>query len=242
MTKTPPVIILVEPQGDRNIGSICRVMLNFGFQELRLVNPQVDHLSKDARDMAVKEAKEILKNATIFKDLQGAVADCHYIFGTSRRFGKYRTDWHLPEDLNSLQASIPIEQNMALVFGREDHGLSTAELDLCTSFIAIPTSTAFPSMNLAQAVGICLYELGKVASQGLPQQRQLANNAVLERMVQHMRTTLARCDYLDPQNPDHIIHTYRKIFSRAGLNEREVRVLHGLWHKIDWLTKNQRNQ
>lgn len=259
-----PVIILVEPQGDRNIGSVCRVMRNFDFHELRLVKPRADHLSKDARDMAMKEARVILKNATLFPTLATAVADCHLVWGTSRRFGKYRQDWHLPADISPKQQALAtngqhgtpeprprkdaeqitatndqdfyINQKMALVFGREDSGLTTAELALCTSFISIPTSSTFPSMNLAQAVGICLYELRQGSPGNQPKQRQLAANGQIEAMFQHMRQALLAADYLDPQNPDHILHTYRKIFHRAGLDDREVRVLHGLWRRIEWLT------
>ena len=231
------MIVLVEPQGARNIGSICRVMLNFGFHELRLVAPRADHLSQEARYMAVKDSRQLLKKAKLFKKLADAVADCHIVWGSSRRFGKYRRDWHLPRDINRANDSLAPEQRMALVFGREDHGLSNSELDLCTSFLSIPTSAAFPSMNLAQAVGVCLYEIQRTATvSNAPQPRQRAKNEEIEAMIQHMRHALLECGYLDPQNPDHILRAYRRIFSRAGLEGREVRILHGLWRRIEWLT------
>lgn len=235
-----PVIVLVEPQGDRNIGSVCRVMRNFGFNELRLVKPRADHLSKGARDMAVKEARLLLRDAAIFPDLPAAVADCQLVIGSSRRLGKYRQDFLLPADLASLGQGEG--QRLAMVFGREDHGLTTAELDVCTSFVTIPSADDFPSLNLAQAVGICLYELSRSPGRAEPEiagpaPRELASSSEIESMVQHLRVSLTACGYLDQQNPDHILHTYRRIFSRAGLDQREVKILHGLAARVEWLTK-----
>lgn len=232
-------IILVEPQGALNIGSVCRVMKNFGFSDLRLINPRADHLSKQARDMAVS-AKDILKKACIFKTLADGLADCHFCFGTTRRFGKYREDFLFPSDLSSRLSGPSSNQKTALVFGREDNGLTTKELDLCQMFITIPTESALPSMNLAQAVAVCLYELSRQKPQSnVPGRSDLADNRSLESMYKHMRQSLLDAGYLDSQNPDHILRTFRRIFGRAGLDEREVRILHGLWSRIDWLNNQQ---
>jgi tRNA/rRNA methyltransferase len=95
MTAPAVSVVLVEPQGALNIGSVCRVMMNFGFADLRLVKPRADHLSKQARDMAVN-ARDLLKNAGLFGTLAEALADCGLCLGTTRRFGKYRQDqWRL---------------------------------------------------------------------------------------------------------------------------------------------------
>ena len=82
-------VVLVEPQGDRNIGSVARAMMNFGFSSLVLVNPQVDHLGDEARKMAVKAAP-LLERARVVASLRDAVSDCRQVVGTTRRFGKYR--------------------------------------------------------------------------------------------------------------------------------------------------------
>ncbi len=229
-------IILVEPQGGHNIGSICRVMMNFGFRDLRLVNPRVDHLCKEARDMAVTAKKTVLRSARKFKNLEKAIADCHFVVGSTRRFGKYRNDFIRPDQLKKVCNALPHGHNVALVFGREDHGLSTDELSLCDTFITIDTSDDLPSLNLAQAVAVCLYAFscqnqGATNSEHHGAELTTAENK--EAMYQHMRKTLLDAGYLDPLNPDHILRTYRRIFNRAGLDEREVRILHGLWSLID---------
>ncbi len=235
MATTPEniTIILVEPQGGHNIGSICRVMMNFGFQELRLVSPRVDHLCKEARDMAVTAKKSVLRSARKFKSLEEAIADCNLVIGSSRRFGKYRNEFIRPDELAERCGTLASHQKTALVFGREDHGLTTDELSLCDTFITIDTSAALPSLNLAQAVAICLYEFSRQPPQRGSGTLELATAKSKEKMIQHMGKTLLKAGYLDPLNPDHILRTYRKIFSRAGLDEREVRILHGLWSLLD---------
>ncbi len=235
------VVVLVEPQGSLNIGSVARAMGNFGFRQLRLVNPQTDHLNDEARRMAVK-AGYILEQATLHKTLRSALEDCQLSFGTTRRFGKYREDFLHPDETGEIAAPSALEGNVALVFGREDKGLLTEELDLCQRFITIPTSDRHPSMNLAQSVSLCLYELSKYGFDGDVRhgRKKLASGQTLESMYDHMRQTLQDIEYLDPQNPDHILHTYRRIFGRALLNDREVRILRGLFSRIDWVEADRR--
>ena len=228
-------VVLVEPQGALNIGSACRAMLNFGFTDLRLVNPQVDHLSQDARLMAVKAAT-VLENASVFQSLEEALAGCVLSFGTTRRFGRYREGLLHPDQAADQLLPVAQKDFAALVFGREDRGLFTSELDLCQHFITIPTDENMPSMNLAQAVSLCLYEVSKAKSRAKGRtfsHKNLANNENLESMYQHMRQSLLDIGYLDPQNPDHILRSFRRILSRSGLNDREVRILRGLFNQID---------
>lgn len=233
-------IVLVSPQGALNIGSVSRIMMNFGFDDLRIVNPRVDHLGKQAQDMAVSAKETILKNARVHDCLQDALQGCHLVIGTSTRQGKYRKEVMEPAQLSELQAQLPIDQQLALVFGPEDHGLTTADLDLCHSFITIKTSAELHSLNLAQAVTICLYELAKKPlAQEEEKRRERAPFEELEGMLAHMKQSFSHMNYLNPQNPDHIIHTYRRIFSRAELDCREILILHGLWSRIDYLNKSK---
>ena len=235
-------IVLVEPQGPLNIGSVCRAMMNFGFSKLRLVNPCTEYKSGDAKRMALKAVKYIYE-AEKFTTLEEALADCHYSFGTTRRFGKYRDDFLLPESAAKQAVSMPDDVNIALVFGREDCGLHTSELDLCQHFITIPTSDEYPSMNLAQAVSLCMYEIRKiVASDVISEIEGLvpAKGSEVEQMFQHMRKTLIDIDFLVESNPDHILRSFRRIFGRAGLNERDVKILHGLFGRIDWVEGERR--
>ncbi|MBN2645315.1 MAG: RNA methyltransferase [Desulfuromonadaceae bacterium] len=230
-------VVLVEPQGPLNIGSVCRAMGNFGFCDLRLVNPQTDHLCDEARRMAVK-ASALLEAATVYGSLAEALSDCRYALGTTRRFGRYREDFVHPDEAGELLVELAGEVKTALVFGREDRGLLTEELDLCQRLLTIPTCDALPSMNLAQAVSLCLYETSRAVARQCGKKAagpKPARNEQVESMFQHMRSTLSRIDYLDRQNPDHILRSYRRMLGKNGLSERDVRILHGLWSRIDWL-------
>ena len=130
-------VVLVESRGERNIGSVARAMANFGVTDLRLVAPKVDHLHDEARKMAVK-ASVLLEQATVYPDLQSALNDCHYAYATTRRFGKYRVDFHHPDSAATELLPLLDTGRVAMVFGREDKGLKTEELDLCQRLITIP--------------------------------------------------------------------------------------------------------
>lgn len=235
-------VVLVESRGERNIGSVARAMANFGITDLRLVAPVVDHLDEEARKMAVKAAP-LLEQATVYPDLKSALSDCHYAYATTRRFGKYRVDFHHPDSAAKELLPLLDTGRVAMVFGREDKGLKTEELDLCQRLITIPTCGSIASMNLAQSVVICLYELGKQYGEALGKvqgERKLASIAELEVLFEHMRKTLLNIEYLNPQNPEHIMRSYRQMFGRAALDEREVRILRGLMSEIDIVDAERR--
>jgi tRNA/rRNA methyltransferase len=130
-----------------------------------------------------------------------------------------------------------------MVFGREDKGLKTEELDLCQRLVTIPTGGSIQSMNLAQSVVICLYEVAKRHGQALGRRRgvkSLATIEELEILFAHMRDTFLQISYLNAQNPEHIMRSYRQILGRAGLDERDVRILRGLLSEIDRIEKERR--
>lgn len=152
------IIVLKEPQGPLNVGAVCRVMMNFGVSQLRLVNPCSDFRSLDARKMALG-ALHILEQAAVFSDLETALADIHVTFGTTRRFGKYRKDFLTPASAARIISRSETNTRCALLLGREDTGLETRDLDLCQRFVTIPTHEAYPSMNLSHALAVLLYEV-----------------------------------------------------------------------------------
>ena len=238
------IVILVEPQGPINIGSVCRTMMNFGFTSLRLVNPVKTYKSLPAKKMALSAFK-VLESAEIYDSLEQALHDVHTAFGTTRRFGKYRKNFFTPATAASRISEAGRDIKSALVMGPEDTGLETKDLDLCQHFITIPTHEAYPSMNLSHALSVLLYEVSlksdAVKDFSDPGPKNRANGRELESMFGHMRKTLLDIDYLDPQNPDHLLRTFRRIFGAAGLTSRDVRIIRGLMSRIDW-TEDQRQK
>ena len=236
-------VILVGSQGERNIGSVARAMANFGISDLRLVAPQVDHLDDEARKMAVK-ASVLLEQAKVYADLKDALDDCHYSYATTRRFGKYRENFLHPDSAAIDLLPLLEHGKVAIVFGREDKGLKTEEIDLCQRLLTIPTGAGtVQSMNLAQSVVICLYEVAKHHGEArgkVPGGKRLASVEQLEVLFGHMRDTLLKISYLNPQNPEHIMRSYRQMLGRAALDEREVRILRGLLSEIDRVEDERR--
>ncbi len=227
-------VILVESQGALNIGSVCRAMMNFGIRDLRLVNPGVDHLGLEAKKMALK-ASFLLEEADIFSSLSEALTDTQLTIGTTVRHGKYRKDYLVPEKASEFILERCHVNRVALVFGRENSGLTTRELDLCQHFITIQTDDGFSSMNLSHSVTVCLHEIRKcfLKNQFRVKEKKLAKGSELENLFQHMKQTLGNIEFIDPEHPDHMMRVFRRILGRADLDQREVNVVHGFMSKID---------
>ncbi|MEG4148967.1 RNA methyltransferase [Microcoleus sp. Pol12B5] len=148
-------IVLVEPAGPLNVGSVARVMKNMGLHQLVLVNPQCDYLGEESRLMAVRAA-DILETAKVVESLPAALVGCVRAIATTGDDSR-----SLPTQLEEPAEALPwlLEAPSALIFGREDCGLTNAELNRAQRLIRIPSSDAYTSLNLAQAVAICCYEL-----------------------------------------------------------------------------------
>ncbi len=227
-------IILVEPQSPGNIGMTCRAMKNMGFTQLRIVNG-CNRFDAESLKFAVA-ARDLLESAQIFPDLASAMADCTLTIGTTRRHGKYRQEiLSPPEVAGLLREQVAPECRAALVFGREDNGLTTEELSLCRWHATIPTSDEYGSLNLAQSVLLFCYELGKAAEPvGGGRPFDLAHSEEMETFFTHLHATLEKIGFLNEQNPAHMMRSLRRIFFRANLDSREVTVLRGMLTQIDW--------
>lgn len=227
-------IVLVEPQSPGNIGMTCRAMKNMGFTQLRLVNG-CDRFQPEALKFAVA-AKDLLESATLFPDLASALADCTLTVGTTRRHGKYRQEILSPEEVSGrLRDQAASDCQAAIVFGREDNGLSTEELSLCRWHATIPTSTDYGSLNLAQSVLLFCYEIQKTSiNTTTTRNNEMADSSEMETLFGHLHASMKKIGFLNEQNPDHIMRSLRRIFFRANLDSREVTVLRGMLTQIDW--------
>jgi len=227
-------IVLVEPQSPGNIGMVCRAMKNMGLKRLRLVKG-CDRFHPESLKFAVA-AKDLLEQAEIFSDLPSAVADSVLTVGTTRRHGKYRQEILAPPEVASrLKEHAGSGFRAAIVFGREDNGLTTDELSLCRWHATIPSADEYGSLNLAQSVLVFCYELCKAeAWPGGGRELELAESADMESLFVQMKECLIKIGFLNQQNPEHIMRSMRRIFFRAELDSREVSVLRGLMTQIEW--------
>jgi len=226
-------VVLVQPKGSGNIGSVARSMKNFGASDLAILGRGRTE-SFWARAMAT-HAKDILKGARRFGTLREAVADCGLVVGTTCRGGLYRDHSRSPRTTAPEIVAAARAGKCALVFGPEDHGLNNEDLKCCQVLITIPTDDAYPSLNLAQAATICLYEIFLATLENIPEEEiDRAPAEDMERLFDRMKTSLLEIGYLDSQNPEHILFAFRRIFGRAGLEEKDVRILTGMFRQIQW--------
>ncbi|MBD2317910.1 RNA methyltransferase [Phormidium tenue] len=244
-------IVLVETAGARNLGSVARVMKNFGIAELWLVNPQCDRLGDEARHMAV-HASEILENARIVDNLPDALVGCHRAIATAGRIDQ--GEMKVTDPQKGLSWLMQAETS-AIVFGAEDRGLSNAEIQHCQQVIRIPVHPDYPSLNLAQSVGICCYQLQllKANFRENPQCHEnltsqiaqdliqsapidLATRADLEACYQQLEAVLLKIGYVYPHTAAHRLRKFRHIFDRANLSPSEVAMLRGILRQVNWAT------
>jgi TrmH family RNA methyltransferase len=232
----PPVIVLVGTSHPGNIGASARAMKAMGLGELRLVAPLAfPHSEATARAV---DAADLLESCRIYVDLAAAIADIDLVIGTSARMR--HLDW--PQLSPRAAASLLVErdaQSAAVVFGSEQSGLSNRELDLCQYLITVPTSPEFSSLNLAQAVQICAYEIflarGDIARSPTAARagERHAPAREIELLRQHCLTVMQRIGFYKPAQPKLLERRLRRMLARAQLLASEVQVLRGFLAAVE---------
>lgn len=232
-------VVLVEPAGPLNVGSVARLCANFNIHDLRLVAPRCDHRGEEARLMAV-HAEALLERAQLFPDLASAVADCTRVVATSGRMEPEGLPLSGPaEALGWLQAALP-EQGCrgALVFGREDRGLTNQELLQAGRVLRLSTDGAYASLNLSHAVAICLHAL----QQPLPVPPETAepcSRGELEAALADAEELLLEVGFLYPHTAEARMGKVRALLQRAQVRASEVALLRGMVRQLRWATQRQ---
>lgn len=227
----PLRIVLVEPREAGNVGAAARAMKNFGFDDLTIVGP-VPQLQPVAEWWA-SGAGELVRDATLEPTIASALSDCHVTIATTSTRGRDLEPDLDPRGVAEILRGLAPDQTLALVFGREDRGLTADETALCHRTAAIPTSSAFPTMNLAQSVSLFCYELSAVKGSS-PQPRELATAGEIERLHERAQALLVEAGFLQEKNPGPIYDELRSLAGRAGLDRREVTVLLGVIRQLEW--------
>jgi tRNA (cytidine32/uridine32-2'-O)-methyltransferase len=215
-------------------------MKNMGISDLCLVEPKsFPHPDADAR---ASGATDILEKARVVSTLDEALADCGLIFGTSAR--ERHIPWPLvnPRELAAIATPLEGKARVAILFGREDRGLTNEELQRCHHHVHIPAVESFSSLNIAAAVQVITYELrmAQVADQqsarpqwGTDWDIELAEQRELELMFEHLERTLVEIEFLDPDNPRQLMPRLRRLLQRAVPDKVEVNVLRGILTAIE---------
>lgn len=235
-------VVLVNTSHPGNIGGAARAMKNMGLHQLVLVDPQ--RFPDPEAASRASGADDVLANARVVATLEEALADCVLVLGTSAR--DRRIPWPVVDPreaadkvLDQLEgaAAGPI----ALVFGREDSGLTSDELQRCQFHVHIPSDPAFSSLNLATAVQVLAYELRmqSLQRQGQPTKMQKLETTALdnevpataeqmEQFYAHLEQVLVEIGFLDPQHPRKLMPRLRRLYGRIHPNLVEMNILRGI--------------
>ena len=227
-------VILHRPHYPENIGAAARSAKNMGISRLLVVAPVNCDLTKILK-MATHNAEDVVTDMELFNDLPSALASFQYVVGTTARTGSHRRQTtQAPRRVAEALVNISQNNQVALLFGPEDRGLANHELRFCDTVVTIPTA-AFSSLNLAQAVMILAYEI-LLASTDEPKAfvPRLAKREELEAMYGQLTETLARINFINPENPEYWMMSVRRFFSRIGLRAREVKLIRGICRQINW--------
>ena len=230
-------VVLVRPKFPENIGSVARAMKNMGLKRLLIVEG-ISPLQLQAYKLA-SGAEEILERADEFCSLREAIDSMGGVVGMTSRQGRGRNPLLTPESLAKILLPLSLKNSIGLVFGPEKDGLTNDELSLCHLTARIPTVDSFPSLNLAQAVMVIGYELFKATGPLPAHSGQLATARDLENMLEHMGKTLRGIGFFNTNDPKRVMGALRRIFGRSEMDEREVRILQGIWSRVDWFIRER---
>lgn len=227
------VVVLVRTRNPLNIGAAARAMSNFGVQRLRLVNPY-SIAFREARSAV--GASDLLKHAEEFKTLAEALADCNLVVGTTA--GRHRTLQHPLRQLDEIATELRQHlksSRVALLFGSEKIGLTNDDFSHCQWLLTIPTEKNHVSMNLGQAVAVCLYELARTGNhQSGVSVPNRASAAVNEQISQVLLEALAKSGYIQPGSEPACENKVRRMVRRFGLAPEDANVFLGMIRQIVW--------
>ena len=243
-------IVLVEPSHPGNIGGTARAMKTMGLHRLVLVNPA--RYPDPQADWRAAGAMDVLDGASVVADVTEAIADCHYVIGTSTRARAIPWPAVLAKDLGPVLAEQAPDAEIAILFGREDSGLSNDELQRCHTHLQIPSSKEYGSLNLAMAVQVICYEIFQYVEQAPVQvsadsqlvqeevsaigrriwDKDPASGVQMDKLIEHLEQVMVTSGFVDPANPGNTVTRLRRLFLRQQLDETEVQILRGMLKSV----------
>jgi len=226
-------IILIGTSHPGNIGSAARAMKTMGLTDLVLVDPECE---VDGKSVALSAgASDVLKHHRVYATLDEAIADCHLVVGASAR--PRTLDWPMldPREMGVKVATESKQGKTALVFGRENSGLSNDELQKCHFHVFIPANPEYSSLNLAMAVQTLSYEvrMAHLASESFPEVvEEYPRAAEFEGMLEHLQKTLFEIGFIVPAHPGLVMDKLRRLFNRARPEINELKMLRGIFSSM----------
>lgn len=244
------VVVLHEPQDLVNVALVIRGMMNMGLRHLRVVNPD-EEMDPYRLTGIAHGSDELVEAAEVHDSLESALSDCTHVVGTSARRRSVKQEWREPVEAAPEIVARTGGGNVAVVFGREDKGLSNEDLDRCHELLNIPTDPEKTSLNLSHAALIVFYELRQAVGEAgdLPDrdlspkpthQVPRATAEQLESLFDVWEEALDELGMFSGIDPGPKMTSFRSIFQRAELDEREVRLLKASAYEILHYARRER--
>lgn len=243
-------VVLVNTSHPGNIGAAARAMKNMGISQLVLVQPK-----QFPNGVAVGRAAgavDILDRAIVTATLEDAIRDCGLVIGTSARQRSIPLPMLWPEECADLVVDAAAQNQVALVFGREDSGLSNQELLLCHRHVQIPADDHYSSLNLAAAVLLICYEVrrGFLRRENItaPAESEYwdiakATGEQVEQFYAHLEKVLVHIEFHDPENPRQLMQRLRRMYGRISIDTMEMNILRGILSHVEFhLDKQNRDK
>jgi len=232
-------IVLQKPKFPGNIGSVARCIKNMGMGKL-IVSEAGPFDPEEMKIMSTHFAADIIDNIKYCDNLGDALAPFQYIVGTTSRLGSARGPALSPRETAESLVGLSQHNEIALLFGSEDKGLSNSDLRYCHAVTTIPVSEKMKSINLSHAVMILCYEI--FAAGGEKKKAftsKLASSMEIEGMFGQVKEALTGVGFLNPQNPDYWLMHIRRLLSRTGLFARDVKIIRGICRQVLWAVRNK---
>tara|TARA_A100001011_G_scaffold54496_1_gene53144 strand:- start:7588 stop:8319 length:732 start_codon:yes stop_codon:yes gene_type:complete len=227
--------ILVEPSHSGNIGACARAIKNMGFEKLAIIKPRKT-ITEEAFHRA-KSAKDILENAVIYESFDQAIEEKNLILATSAR--ERTIPWptfYIDEISEEIKGELKSEKTKsAIIFGREDNGLSNEELQKCHIHLVIPTSDEYSSLNLSHALQLVAFEIRKIYLDNnvpISEEKDLVSNLENEKLLEHLMEVLKKIDFYDPKSSKQVKTRIERLIKKIRLDKMEMGILRGFLSKI----------
>jgi TrmH family RNA methyltransferase len=222
-------IVFVEPQIAGNVGALCRVMKNFNFHDLVLVNPKCEYNDEEARKRA-KHANDILADAKVINSLDDLKTDC--LVGTTALIG---TSFNVSRSpifpRQFAEKAVKIKNKISLVFGRETEGLYNSEIEKCDFVITIPANRNYKTLNVSHSAAIILYELFMAKVNPRPIHESASENDK-KQIIKLLKESMKSMDFLNDQKRQTQVKVWNRLISKSFITKREAFALMGFLKKL----------
>jgi len=233
------VIVLVEPKNPGNIGSVARAMKNMGVPNLRLINP-INYRDVEEQKKMGYRSQEIIKNCREFNSLSESLSDISVVFLATSKKGKWKRDFLSPSRSAEIIIQRIKKEKIAVVFGREDSGITIDESQMANFFIRIPSAVDYPSLNLSQAVMVIVYEvykqMGKIDEQiQLP---KMAKKIEFERLIENIWGLMKSLEFREEDKG--LFHrSLKRAMNRTRWTNADIAVFDRACKQVRWFVENK---